>query len=870
MQDKRCTVPEQIDAPNPPLIKPEVEVEPAPHIPADDPPKKPLRITLEYGRSQCTARKVRGDDPPMVNETLRLYEGKATSNRYKKVAKALGIPEGDLIAAVESNVTEIPLSGSGQGEFTIRVRGRLGNEDDVICFTFASAGNAIRSVLENGDFTAIAEPMMEHDKALLPEMAYLDIDQDDKSPPADEIQLKAVEDALKRSCAYHWRTQGGGLRFVYLSHDGIRADDTAHAAGALCEIRRAEGKYEFAWMTAPEIKRNSRHPEYKQDGKDCGQVLRGDDDNASVFKTLLAGYEHNAEPTGEEINEWRQENGYMANRHSHTRCPIDPAKGEISSGGEPVSCTSDGIYCHRCNAKGIRYGGFHKAGWRTWASLIHGDSPKKVNVLANAVYHFAPWSHVQQFFPHNRAYESLLRFVHPQEECASSIADTIGGGIPLPLVRGVTDWLNASTWEPFGQGGLNDILETFPGVKIGGKRYTALLKNHTADLTCFGLPPVTILRGADYNAHLRQTRQIDDSRLYHVTPADPPCEIRRDVSNRELAAALRFVSEHFPRMPLKAVLFQVALKGIMQRGKFTDIPILWFVGQSGAGKTITARIAAQIASDDMEWKEFRSHADQMRNMQAYADHCDTGRAYAVNNEFGKDTVANAAKASEMILAFQKGVRYHKMYHGSETIARPAALILTGTHIPAALKQEVQVARRIVIVPFPATGEIDWRGTCGTADIDAWRKTCPGAAKASDVILSWVIKRYFSDAGIDHFQIAKSLRLNTLLEYAGPLTGENNDLLDFYREVQAMSECTTGRRRHNGWRMIRTDIETEASRMYMNLSQNGKSMEFVGQQWAKITGKPEMICTLYVHGKEVYINFHAGKLPRGVNARKTAA
>src|SRR5262249_4508238 len=130
----------------------------------------------------------------------------------------------------------------------------------------------------------------------------------------------------------------------------------------------------------------------------------------------------------------------------------------------------------------------------------------------------------------------------------------------------------------------------------------------SADLSVYGYPPVNVLHGVDIAAHVHL---FEDRRIYAVAPATPPFKYRVR-ADRDIAAAERQIELCFPPPNLNRLRLIIQSKGLMQLDH-GDPPIIFIAGQSGAGKSKQAELAAVIACEKPRKFKFTKDAEKQRS-----------------------------------------------------------------------------------------------------------------------------------------------------------------------------------------------------------------------------------------------------------------
>jgi hypothetical protein len=547
-------------------------------------------------------------------------------------------------------------------------------------------------------------------------------------------------------------------------------------------------------------------------------------------------------------------------------CLIDPTDTTTS---DPVVVGDFGIFCHRCAGKELSYEGRGKPGFVSFRRLVEGEPDRLANPLRNAVRGMAHWEHAKYVVGERDkdGYRALLKLWHLKGECDeedeenSSRIDKVF--TPSQLVRGNEVWLRSDTLTPVAYSGMEKLLACLPAVQYvqvapGKKEGEVKIKTGVSDaklgqfqgpfdLSRFGYPAIVPLRGLDIAARVRP---FEDEQIYAVTGAKPAFRYRPK-GERDMEKVEGTIRRCFPHVNLNALRLLIAAKGLVQRGDFNDVPQVYIIGQSGAGKSAHARLAAELACDRVA--ELRFATDQQKFLQSYAS-TSTKCSFALFNEATKSGL-KGTMLRDFSLMFTKGIGYHHMYVGTKTIDQPAVVVMTDPELPDALRDDEQTARRIALIDLGAgihTGEkVDWRETCETGEIEKWRAGY-GNADVADAFVSDVIDRFFGDPSWTFPRIVGELGFAMLNKHADDT---NADLRELYETYLATPESEPHSRwQEKGWRVFDKDEQTPLAQKYRDVTDGGDTQRIASAVWSRIAMKSGLTCSVRAHGRKVGLRF----------------
>src|SRR5262249_27180811 len=210
-----------------------------------------------------------------------------------------------------------------------------------------------------------------------------------------------------------------------------------------------------------------------------------------------------------------------------------------------------------------------------------------------------------------------------------------------------------------------------------------------------------------------------------------------------LDQAWQVYERYFPGLVHNFLLVQIAAKGVSEGGVGLP-PIILVTGPSGSAKSATVTLAAATCGDtstEVLWSK-----EQERFRQAIKSGIDAGSFVSVH-EILKDALRaglTPVEALDPILTLTPASTSHLMYVGPVPLGRLPASTLTDIFCPQEVRDDVQLARRLIYVRLPS--RVDWETPltthAGGKGIEAFRTFGQEEADAANAVLSHVIDRYF--------------------------------------------------------------------------------------------------------------------------------
>jgi hypothetical protein len=693
----------------------------------------------------------------------------------------------------------------------------------------------------------------------------------------DAFTLDRLIHGVEPRPAYAWVTHGGGLRLVYFALGGFGADELAAIAALWICNRSPLARVEFKEVT--------RHPLYPDArGRQCGPVLTfTQTSDAPGFGRLLG----TAEVDQAEIDDYLEEHGLeIGQRYPHDCCPIAPnEKGERS----PVVVNDRGIYCHRCASVGLAFGR-GAPGFVSWEKLTGRWVPSQ---LRHCIVNLCHWEHAQHVLeeqlgvkgPIAKAmYRAALRRVHGPDPRLDRVF--IAG---KDLVRIESHWATPRG-ERYTEA-LPSLLSQLPAaqyvdkksgdVKIDPER-VARLQQPGLDLTTWGYPSLTPIWGCRIWSHrlsltegtisvVLPTATLAPDANASARPKYIPAE-QREMTENEAWEELEGV---FPALNRNAVKLLICAKGCSEGGTSMP-PFIYITGPSGAGKTGIVHIAAAICGDSCHEADRSGTTERIRQQILTAKQFG---AFVLFNEFAKETKASGQSfidGMNFVLNLTPNSLSHQMYVGPVRLGTIPVVGFSDTELPAEIRQDTQLARRLVHVHLPS--RVDWEQKIkdNIGSFDRLRVACPKLAMAADVIVSVIQDEYF-DVQRSFREIADSLGFPSL-ENSDDALAMKESLRTFYTLVQAAPEATgrSAERWGPGWKLIHRYAETPLSDMWDYLCDSvhgdgwAASRRCSEVDWRRLLNLPGdtpiKFRTLRPHGKYLPVRFEGVEIePRPVPA-----
>ncbi len=570
-------------------------------------------------------------------------------------------------------------------------------------------------------------------------------------------------------------------------------------------------------------------------------------------------------------------------RYPHTKCPIDPSEGAER---EPVVVMESGVYCFRCNGKGLSLGS-RRAGFVPWAALLGSPSAGELGGLVRNLVHWghAKWVLTERYAlpePFARlAYSAALKAFHEGKPTAGLIGRVFDNRSDS-LARVNDLWMTIDESFAYPKD-IQNILATFPVAlyceedKVKPDLAVICEINQTKGITRYGYRNISVVHG-----YRLASRFLPDTDQTVVAVLNP--DLRRAAGSRrypryvpvskrmkedEAWTAIETVLPRIDRVYIRCIL---ASFGCAQETRMGLPPIIFASGVSAAGKTAMAQVAAGIIGARVG-NESKFDADETRFRAAIRQGAQEGPVVVVN-ELLKDAGKGRYKlttreALDFVLTVTPTSASHALYKGPVKMGRLPSIVLTETMCPDDLRSETQLARRIR--HHYVHGERkDWKETiakAGLSDLHLLRTVSDEVARACDAVLSSVIDDCFSvPATWD--AIADSLGVKTIDE-SPDFEDKTPWLRELFRLVCAAPDLTgreakmysKDRKRVSRMDSTPDDEESDLASVYGMFATPGNwsdGRKLAEKPWDKILGVSEPVrVDLKGEGNTVYLRFCVG-------------
>jgi hypothetical protein len=775
---------------------------------------------------------------------------------------------------------------AARDRFTVLVRSMNSPSSKGSQFVGDSPREAFKAALTaKGPFV---EPVMSwnsHD-----DIAAIDIDYHREGKPT-AAELASRIGRVEPSPAYSWITHGGGVRLIYVRHRGYTALEQALLA--MIDVSPM-----FRDATGIEIKHDTRHPCYpRANGRRAGEVQdHVVQDDPSVFIGRLL---HTADDVVDEeaVRVWLEENGYAeGERLPHCNCPIEPTDDPKN---DCVILLEGGIYCHSCDAKGHTHPKCSRPGFVPWAKLVdaHRSEPR-VNHLKAAVRNKTHWAHAKFVVQYHTGlvgkhaellYKVLLRrwhvdgFGRPLSTAAAKATEDLIGRCffpAIPLVRGEGAWVHPRDLAtPYSERGLAQMVTALPAVQYVDRetgevkvdKLRAGIFQSNGDLTAYGYAPLDPVRGADVGRLVPASDNEQHRRTVPaLLPADPPFRFY-DRTARAKFDFREHIARRFPGVNIELLKLLIAGKGYAQRSA-SEPPRVLITGQSGGGKSAHVLLAAVLVGDTVG--KVAIDQDPDRFLRGYATEA-RRNGFVFSDEVAKSKLTATDLCARLLLVSREAT-FHQLYVGSTKVGRLAVHVMADTLVPKPMRDEVQLARRIIHVDLGAgvnAKSSDWRVL---GDINDWLTADVEAAtnrEASHMLVSEVMDEVRLDAGglsITFEDYAERLGFHLLRDAVDGADGDE-PFRELFKQVLAAPECTKGKWKGPGWKVFSLSDNTPLARAFKACQEGGDGdfQAITGRQWGGVMNIPGLVCDVSPHRQQVGLRFRVGD-PRSADVRYNAA
>lgn len=810
----------------------------------------------------------------------------ATRARRVALAKALGVQDAALLAAIEEATregkpVERTIAGAPAGATVEYVLTRRLDETD----DSPAARRAVfdpRSAIE--EIARAGVDRLVKWRAI-DKLCCLDVDYHGKQPPHESWLIERVlSDLAPRPIAWHF-SKGGGLHLFYVAADPFTADELA-AVAALCWLR-------IDPTAGVELKTGVRGSGER--------LLEGDPHG--VQDTSAALRQWLARPSGaddaEARDEWLDARCMaIGGRYGHSLCPIDPTPGDDKD-RDPVSVTEYGVKCFRCEGKNHSFG-CRRPGFAPWPVLTGSPDAGDVGAMIRAL---TPWGHAKQVLTRKyglpehlseRAYRAALKVAHTDTDSEALIGLAFHPD-SADIARVGDAWVSVTAGLEFDRESVGPLLEIFPCAvslddkgKPRARASTVALLKQAHDHSTRGFPRIEKIWGLRLRGpHLAD---VADDTVIELFPSALKENLRpRYVKKRErldLDTAWARVERVAPGIDRSVVELVICALGCAQETRRGMHPKLIVTGPSGSAKTTTPKLAAAFVGSPTADCVYRR--DPERFAQQLYEANQRGGVLMVN-ELIKDAERAWGTKGEMpirepfdpFLNLTPDAQTHVLYVGPRRFGRLNPLIVTEPRVPLALRNEQQIARRFRYLRL--AGEKPWAATFAEHGFDGSQpdlfRALPGMAEACDAIASDIIdRRFIADTPWDEIANdlgAKLLHESEEFEDITPLLREFFHLAVSAPDIENPRLCA----RFPGYKRIaRPEEGGTVSELAESWSQFAdgrgsawlRSRRLTERDWSGILKVGKLIeLDVQDDGTAVYVRFRSGgtfRVPKETNAQ----
>lgn len=777
-------------------------------------------------KSQLSAAAVCDVDPQVLLSLIQLYQS-GTQPASCEIPDPDALPTGAIQARL-------------RGLHQPAAQGELWSNDDPLAL--------LDELFECTSYPS-TEPVIEWDDERL---CALDVDYHDRCldqrPTSHQLENLAVriEPAPPRYNVSH----GRGLHLYYPPRDGYSGTDLAGAAAIW--VKQADPS------AGVELKYSTRHPAYLRADGLCAGPVRSQTPTADLTG-LKAWLKRDVDSSA--VQDWLGErNLAQGHRYPHDHCPIRPGD---SSHGEPVFVGQHGLHCQHCAAFGLHMGS-RTPGFVPYATLLNaGLSPMIRNLIKNRTH----WEHARLVLDAKyslpddlarAAYQALLKLEHDRHP---SIRRVFCAGTNLIRLPG--RWTTADGATTYKMQYAANMLGDLPACQFSTGETDPVKVDRfrqLSDLSDLGYPDITLIRGCRiYSHHL----DFDDPNL--ITAVAPNALLRPDSmaafrprylrpeQRMPLEEAWAVYEHYFPGLVRNYLMLQIAAKGVSE-GAVGLPPMVLVVGPSGSAKTATVTLAAATCGDNSSEVVWTNNQERFR--QAIKSGIDAGGFVSVH-ELLKDALREGltpVEALDPILTLTPNSTSHVLYIGPVALGRLPAFTLTDIYCPKEVRDDLQLARRLIYVRLPS--RVDWETSltqhAGGRAIDAFRTFGQEEAAAANAVLSHVIDRYFQRP-MTLREIAADLGYRTL-EESDDFEDPRELLRRFFELVcsapDRLNEADRRRWKGRGWKKIQRHEETELADLWRQLA-DGEGEAYTRSRrcretdWGRLLGRPGLQMTFEI-------------------------
>lgn len=630
-----------------------------------------------------------------------------------------------------------------------------------------------------------------------------------------------------------WQTDRLDVELLYKSHGDFTAYEMACMAALSAVETWPKSKVSIvSVITHPKCVR-----EYLGKKIQCGPI--------HIFVPTLngalkhwKGSEHSQASDGD-IEFWMGKRGFkIGGRYSHDLCPFDP--GRESKSPNPVVVGEDGVSCFSCRSHGHESGGY-----ASWDSLVGGRAH---NSIILGAHNFVPWQH-QRFvvkadygdrLPDKIArvcYRSLCKLLHnPNDPRINSVTRDFNIVRLSSGTWGDPEFLNPKRADkcvfrvmPTCQQSQFNRAENKWEIIVD----PVAVNDHESTNDLMGWAPLVPVRGSlIWNQYLPSTRKKGDRRIPAQIPRGPGETLPRYLAPKHKERipydkCVSILMKKFPGLFIEYLELLCVARGFAESG-FGPTPRIMATGVSGAGKTKTVELAAEICGDNSTIIDGNTTVKLDQHIGTAA----SKNGFIIIDEFAKDIWGvKLRQRFNNILSFDRKFNYHMLYTGTVEVDYRSVTVVTNIAYDQDLYDNVQIGRRFIRVHLShrIPDNQNWVKTSG--GIESFRARNKNLC---DSIISHYIDKHFSD--IEEFEKEK-LTFEAVAQRIGFSTCEKFHLAKFGHEssppfrkkdlirqmffiVQGLGEAGSRFNRNNtkGWKKLNIDDwNSEAMTLWRELT-----------------------------------------------------
>jgi len=565
-------------------------------------------------------------------------------------------------------------------------------------------------------------------------LAMVDIDYHG-IPAPQRIHLTTwVETVISpRPAAWHF-SRGGGLHLFYTAAGVFSAEELA--ACAALRFRMIDG------AAGIEMKKQTRGP-----GEE--HVIIQPQQTEGTLSTWLGKGD---EVDEDAVQEWLESHSMeIGRRYDHTFCPIDG--GSDPGSREPVTVSTFGIYCHRCQGKGLVLGG-RTPGFASFAALTKTPASSDIGHM---IKNFVHWGHAKWVlgYKYNMpldiaklAYTAACKAVHGADDRIAFIhhRDTVD------IARVSQGWKNIESAYVYPTASVSPIISAFPAAmneecKPIASSVAFLSQGHC--LSKRGFNDLNIIQGFSLSKQFLPTPP--DAIIPHYPNKeirDNPPRYLPGQTDKSEEAAWAVLETLVPGVDRRAVKAIMCATGSAQETRLGMAPMIFIGGGTGVAKTATNIFAMGILGTKAAGVQY--HKEDERLKQSIKEAANTS-GVCLANEFLKDSIRinkrnDPMAAFDSLLTVTPDTQSHVMYVGARVMGRLPPIIITEPHLPLQIVDYAQIARRIRYILLH--GPKEWADTFAAIGLGVdmghlFRAKSRELADAANVILSRVVDEFFS-------------------------------------------------------------------------------------------------------------------------------